>query len=81
MNLVQTDFSSAERVFEVLDVDEEENDDYKKDLDVNKVNGGITFVDVDFGYVPEKQLFHEVSLDAKPGMVMAIVGLEQVKLL
>ncbi|MCF0226321.1 MAG: ABC transporter ATP-binding protein [Methanobrevibacter sp.] len=74
MYLVQSDFSSAERVFEVLDVDEEENDDIKKDLDVDKVNGGITFVDVDFGYVPKKQLFHEVSLDAKPGMVMAIVG-------
>lgn len=74
MNQVQSDFSSAERVFEVLNIDGEENDDHKNDLDVEGVNGGITFVDVDFGYVPEKQLFHEVSLEAEPGMVMAIVG-------
>lgn len=74
MNQVQSGFSSVERVFEILDVEEEQNDDNKGLLDVNKVKGNIEFEHVEFGYVPEKQLFHDVTLNAEPGMVMAIVG-------
>lgn len=74
MNQVQSGFSYVERVFEILDVEEEENDDNKGLLDVNKVKGNIEFEDVKFGYVPEKQLFHDVTLNAEPGMIMAIVG-------
>ncbi|WP_286008869.1 ABC transporter ATP-binding protein [Methanobrevibacter woesei] len=74
MNQVQSGFSSVERVFEILDVEEESNDDDKDLVNVNKVKGEIEFEHVEFGYVPEKQLFYDVSLNAEPGMVMAIVG-------
>lgn len=74
MNQVQSGFSSVERVFEILDVEEESNDDDKDLVNVDKVKGEIEFEHVEFGYVPEKQLFYDVSLNAKPGMVMAIVG-------
>lgn len=74
MNQVQSGFSSVERVFEILDVEEESNDDNKDLVNVNKIKGEIEFEHVEFGYVPEKQLFYDVSLNAEPGMVMAIVG-------
>lgn len=74
MNQVQSGFSSVERVFEILDVEEESNDDDKDLVNVDKVKGEIEFEHVEFRYVPEKQLFYDVSLNAEPGMVMAIVG-------
>jgi ATP-binding cassette subfamily B protein len=38
------------------------------------VNGYITFEDVDFGYVPEKQILKKINLYAKPGQKIAFVG-------
>jgi ATP-binding cassette subfamily B protein len=38
------------------------------------VNGNITFKDVDFGYVPEKQVLKNINLYAKPGQKIAFVG-------
>ncbi|MCQ2510007.1 MAG: ABC transporter ATP-binding protein/permease [Lachnospiraceae bacterium] len=37
-------------------------------------NGNVVFVDVDFGYVPEKIVLHDVDLYAKPGQKIAFVG-------
>lgn len=74
MNQVQSGFSSTERVFEILDVEEEEDESNKDNLDIENVEGAIEFENVDFGYLPDKQLFNDVTLNAKPGMVMAIVG-------
>ncbi|MGM9905679.1 ABC transporter ATP-binding protein [Lactobacillus sp.] len=38
------------------------------------VKGHIVFDHVNFGYVPGKQILHDISLDAKPGMKVALVG-------
>ncbi len=38
------------------------------------VEGDVRLHEVDFGYVPEKQVLHEVSLYAKPGQKVAFVG-------
>ena len=38
------------------------------------VKGHIVFDHVNFGYVPDKQILYDVSLDAKPGMKVALVG-------
>lgn len=38
------------------------------------LRGDITFQDVDFGYVPEKQVLKEINLYAKPGQKIAFVG-------
>ncbi|MST79538.1 ABC transporter ATP-binding protein [Lactobacillus equicursoris] len=38
------------------------------------VKGHITFDHVNFGYVPGKQILYDISLDAKPGMKVALVG-------
>ena len=38
------------------------------------LRGDVRFKDVDFGYVPEKTVLHDVSLYAKPGQKLAFVG-------
>lgn len=47
-----------------------------KDGQVNKVpvKGHIQFENVNFGYVPGQQILHNISLNAKPGMKVALVG-------
>ena len=39
-----------------------------------ELKGDITMFDVDFGYVPEKQVLHDVTLYARPGQKIAFVG-------
>ena len=43
-------------------------------MDYIPLEGHIVMDDVDFGYVPEKMVLHNVSLDAKPGQKIAFVG-------
>ena len=43
-------------------------------VDYVPLEGAIVMDDVDFGYVPEKTVLHNVSLDAKPGQKIAFVG-------
>ncbi len=40
----------------------------------HKLEGSITFTDVDFGYVPEKTVLHDINLYARPGQKIAFVG-------
>lgn len=44
--------------------------------DIKKVpiKGHIVFDHVNFSYVPEKQILHDINIDAKPGMKVALVG-------
>ena len=48
----------------------------QKDGSVKKVpvRGHIIFDHVNFSYVPEKQILHDISINAKPGMKVALVG-------
>ena len=39
-----------------------------------RLQGDVRFFDVDFGYVPEKTVLHNISLYAKPGQKVAFVG-------
>ncbi len=74
MNQVQSDLSSLERIFEIIDEEEESDESHLGTLNLDEVKGEIEFQHVEFGYVPEKQLFFDVSLKSEPGMVMAVVG-------
>ena len=40
----------------------------------HKLEGNITFTDVDFGYVPEKTVLHGINLYGRPGQKIAFVG-------
>lgn len=74
LNIIQSGFSSLERVLDILEAPEEEELGGTEVLSLNTLEGNIKFENVEFGYSPEKTLMHDVSLNADTGMVMAIVG-------
>lgn len=43
-------------------------------LTYTELTGAITMEDVDFGYVPEKTVLHDITLYANPGQKIAFVG-------
>ncbi|MDH6289158.1 ABC transporter ATP-binding protein [Rhodococcus sp. NM-2] len=81
VNLMQSGVASAERVFAILDEDEEEPDLTEaptpaEPRDAGRVHtfGRVEFSDVSFSYSPEKPLIENLSLVAEPGQMVAIVG-------
>ena len=73
-NNFQDSLSSAARIYEFLDEEEEPEEEPKAVLAFDKIKGEVSFENVKFGYTPEKTLMHNVSFTAKPGNTMAIVG-------
>ncbi|HSK48279.1 MAG TPA: ABC transporter ATP-binding protein [Coriobacteriia bacterium] len=72
-NVLQSTAASAERVFELLD-EAEEVPETTSPAALGKITGHIAMEDVSFRYEPETPLIEELSLDAKPGSTVAIVG-------
>ena len=72
MNTVFAALAGAERVFEVLD-EEPEMDDADS-LKPDKIVGNVEVNHVDFGYVPDHAVLHDITLYAKPGQKVAFVG-------
>ncbi|HSK34394.1 MAG TPA: ABC transporter ATP-binding protein [Propionicimonas sp.] len=70
-NLLQSGVASAERVFEVLDAEEEPTEENGQ---LPVVSGRVAFEHVTFSYTPEKPLITDLSLVAEPGSTVAIVG-------
>ncbi|UOQ91287.1 ABC transporter ATP-binding protein/permease [Agromyces endophyticus] len=76
-NLLQSGVASAERVFELLDADEEVADPDEPEVPetvAGEASGRLVFDDVSFSYDPEKPLIEHLSLAAEPGQSIAIVG-------
>uniref|UniRef100_UPI003D8CBA71 ABC transporter ATP-binding protein n=1 Tax=Gordonia sp. B7-2 TaxID=3420932 RepID=UPI003D8CBA71 len=73
INLMQSGVASAERIFDILDADEQTPDDADPQTPSDG-HGLIEFDHVDFRYVPEKPLIEDLSLVARPGHMIAIVG-------
>ena len=72
-NLIQSGVASAERVFELLEADEQSRDSSPAQSPA-AADGKLVFEDVCFRYVPDKPLIENVSLTARPGHTIAIVG-------
>ncbi|MHC5373511.1 ABC transporter ATP-binding protein [Enterococcus sp. LJL120] len=73
MNTIQSTVASAERVFEVLD--EAEMDNEPSNLPVEKDSPyKVRFEHVQFGYSENEPLMTDFSLDVEPGEMVAIVG-------
>lgn len=70
---LQSALAAAERVFELLN-EEEEPADVPGALPLQVEKGGVDLAHVDFGYDPEKPILKDVNLQAKPGNMIAIVG-------
>jgi ATP-binding cassette subfamily B protein len=73
VNLLQSGVASAERVFELLDAEEQEPDPADATLPAER-RGRVAFEHVDFSYRPEQPLIEDLSLVAEPGQTVAIVG-------
>lgn len=70
---LQSALASAERVFEVLD-EEDEALDKENAIDLKECNGNIEIKDVSFSYNPEVKLIENFNLSVKKGEKIAIVG-------
>ncbi|WP_302888964.1 ABC transporter ATP-binding protein [Streptomyces sp. NEAU-Y11] len=72
-NLVQSGVASAERVFELLDA-EEQSPDPEGAQRPGTVRGQVEFEEVSFRYQPERPLIDGLTLSVRPGQTVAIVG-------
>jgi ATP-binding cassette, subfamily B, multidrug efflux pump len=72
-NTLQAALAGAERVFEILDTDSEV-DDANAARSVDEVRGHVELDHVTFGYRPDRTVLDDVSLEAKPGQIVALVG-------
>ena len=72
-NMLQSGIASAERVFELLDVDEQSVDPAEP-AQVEQLRGRVEFHRVSFSYSTDKPLISDLSLIAEPGQSIAIVG-------
>ncbi|MBC7123575.1 MAG: ABC transporter ATP-binding protein, partial [Pseudothermotoga sp.] len=73
VNLIQSTIAAAERVFEILD-EEEEKPEKPDALRIEKVKGDVRFENVHFSYVPEKPLIEDLNIEVFSGQRIAIVG-------
>jgi len=69
----QSAFTAAERIFRIID-EKPETPDAPDATVLNDVEGDVCVQNVSFGYVPQKTVLHDLSLRAKPGQTVAIVG-------
>ncbi|MFD3942524.1 ABC transporter ATP-binding protein [Streptomyces sp. NPDC058579] len=73
-NLVQSGVASAERIFELLDADEQTPDAPRSERRPSESLGKVALEEVAFRYEPDKPLIEDLSLTVEPGQTVAIVG-------
>lgn len=72
-NSIQAALAGAERVFEIIDTPSEV-DDAPHATPLNSVHGDVRFEHVSFGYRPGIPIIKDMSLEAKAGQTVALVG-------
>ena len=72
-NAIQGALAGAERVFEVIDT-KSEIDEAPEAALLDTVQGHVTFDHVQFSYTPDKPIIKDMTLEAKPGEIIALVG-------
>ena len=73
MHEFQSAFSAAERVFRILD-EEPEPKDALDAVAYKDVHGNVEFDNITFGYTEDKIILKDVSINARKGQTIAIVG-------
>jgi len=73
VNTFQSGVASAERVFELLDADEQSPEISAYEI-TGQPRGRVEFSHVSFSYNPDRPLITDLSLTAEPGRTVAIVG-------
>jgi ATP-binding cassette subfamily B protein len=72
-NTIQAALAGAERVFDIVDT-KSEIDDAAGHLSLGEIRGHVKFDGVAFGYAKDAPVLREMSLDARPGQMIALVG-------
>ncbi|RCV47235.1 ABC transporter ATP-binding protein, partial [Marinitenerispora sediminis] len=72
-NTLLSAIAGAERVFEVMDEETEARDEGAA-VSLNHVEGAVSFRDVSFSYDEGNYILHNISFEAKPGEMIALVG-------
>lgn len=72
-NVLQSGVAGAERVFEVLD-EQEESLDLPDAVELENPKGHVVFENVSFGYRPDVPILSNVSFDSREGSSTALVG-------
>lgn len=70
---LQSALAAAERVFRLLD-ENPEAPDREEAVELINVKGDVRLEHVQFGYVPGRTIIHDLSFQASPGKLIAIVG-------
>jgi ATP-binding cassette subfamily B multidrug efflux pump len=72
-NSIQAALAGAERVFEVIDT-HPEIEDVPGAKPFSKIKGNVCFENVNFGYLPDMPIIKHMTLEAKAGQTVALVG-------
>jgi ATP-binding cassette subfamily B protein len=72
-NQIQAALAGAERIFEIIDTPPELTD-APNAISLDEVAGEVVFDHVDFAYVPSVPVLRDISLNANPGEMVALVG-------
>ncbi len=72
-NIIQSTIASAERVFELMD-EEEEGAEPVRPIVLKHPRGDVAFHDVEFYYKPDVPLIERMNIEVKSGQTVAIVG-------
>ncbi len=72
-SMLQTALAAAERIFELLD-EEEEPQQQPHYEQIDKLNGQISFEQIGFGYEKDKQVIRNLNIEVAQGQTIAIVG-------
>lgn len=73
MTIIMSALAGAERVFEIMDA-ENEYDGKDGKLELKNVRGDVIIDNITFGYTEEKTILKDVSIYAHPGQKIALVG-------
>ena len=71
---VQKALASAERIFEIIDIDKHIDDESEDIIKLNEVNGKIVYDNVNFSYNHDEKVLKDINLKANPGEIVALVG-------
>jgi len=71
---VQKALASAERIFEIIDIDKHIDDESEDIIKLNEVNGKIVYDSVNFSYNHDEKVLKDINLKANPGEIVALVG-------
>lgn len=72
-NMIQSAIAGAERVFEIMD-ENSENDEAIEQVDIQNINGEVVLEHVSFAYKKETPVLKDISVHVKPGQTIALVG-------